>query len=123
MSISEGNLKGRNLASGGNGDTYQLDNVGLVAGVPRGDDDTLTGDGTDGNVLPEIYEAVELDVEGAGMVHARRVANGWWAPVLTYKDKVTSATPTAAQIIATNCYVDYQPNPGTAEAIAVTSGC
>lgn len=123
MSVSEGYIKGRDMTVGANANTYQIDDVGLVTGVPRGDDDTLTGEGTDGNLLPEIYEAIELDVTSADMVHARRVINGWWGPVLTYKSKVSVSVPTAAQIIATNCYVDYQPNPGKADVLAVTSGC
>ncbi|WP_269902802.1 type II secretion system protein [Shewanella nanhaiensis] len=124
MSVSEGYIKGREInVVGSNANTYQIDDVGLITGVPRGDDDTLTGEGTDGNLLPEIYEAIELDVAAADMVHARRAINGWWAPVLTYKSKVSVSVPTATQIIATNCYVDYQPNPGKADVLAVTSGC
>ncbi|NRA72841.1 MAG: prepilin-type N-terminal cleavage/methylation domain-containing protein [Gammaproteobacteria bacterium] len=121
-SVAEGYIKGRN-GPPINSATYQLGNVGLIAYVPRGDDDTLTGEGTDGNLLPEIYEAIELDVVGAGMVHARRVLNGWYAPVLTYKSQVSVATPSAEQIIATNCYVDYQPNPRKAKVVVVISGC
>lgn len=123
MSLAEARIKSRDTVNGSNATTYQLDNVGVITGIARGDDDTLTGEGNDNNPLPEIYEAINLDLNSANMISARRALNGWWAPVLTYQDKVDTSSPTAAQIIATNCYVDYQPNYGKATALAVTTGC